>query len=1181
MTTLNRPRLTAIALASAYLFYAVELSHAQALSVPVSSTAAGQAAQKSALGSDSKVKSVSLDPACRVEDAVAPIDPNTHLPAPSNDPLTQVEASRSRIAEVAVSVGGLNKATGMLPADGLSLVPVTVKLYDVCGQLVKGNIPLQVNAGSLRIAPKVDKETSKLVDSIGKGAGVDVLEAVDGVAQFNLVAPTAPIDVPLTIKAGTKEAKGKISFAPDLRPLIASGLVEGIINLGSRGSQSITPSTGLNDNFERELTRFQRQFNGGDISLAGRSAFFVKGEIKGEYLLTAAFDSEKESRSRILQDINPDKYYPVMGDSSVRGIEARSSDRLYVRVDNGKNYVLYGDFATGDGFSQQMGGTGVGNLQQRNLGQYNRTMTGIRVHRQDDQGFLDSFAMRDSLRQAIEEYRANGTSGPFSVGNLNALENSEKIEVIVRDRNNASRILSITPMTRYVDYTFEPFSGQILLKAPLGSLDPNLNPVSLRITYEVDTGGNPFWVYGVAGQRKITERVEVGGSYMKDENPSAPSGGVGYATSPAPVGTTTNSVVAIPKELRELKSANIGIKFDESNKLVLEVAQSTSATPDTDIEGFAERLDYLGRGLYTNPFTGQTGLRYESRIWGGNSDKNFNNPAAAYTGGRAEFGLKTAAEITLDTKILVEGIYSEDKIAETQRNAESVRVEKKLDERWTIHAGARHVYQSAGAVESLSSSASSINLPGQGSIFGTSGLNPTGAGFWGTGAAVNTVTGQPQSMLNGQVLSAGVASPELEAWTIRAGANYAVQQNWKVGLEVGQDIGINNDPYWMAVSTDYVYKDGRVFGRYETPTGRATAGGDYKVTQSISLYGRYENTNGLASSYALDSAAKSEALIFGVRQSDGKGLENFSEMRMQDSMNGQALENATGLRNTFPIVPGLKGNLSAERLKIFSGQSRGATALGGGLEWVDDEWRGSTRLEWRQLDPTSGSVVDDTTESWMNTISLAKKLDLDWTALIRNYLLVTDNHSIAGNQIQNRFQIGAAYRPVHDNAFDFLGRYENKYERNQEIDPREQRFVHILSTNVNYHPIRDWWTMGRFATKYVNENLAGVHDSYLAWLTSARIIYDLNKDWDVGVMGSVMGSPQGGTNQYAHGAEVGYLIDKNIWASVGYNFSGFSDRDLTGSDYTRKGVYVRLRMKFDETGLKNTGNAIKARFIEE
>ena len=37
----------------------------------------------------------------------------------------------------------------------------------------------------------------------------------------------------------------------------------------------------------------------------------------------------------------------------------------------------------------------------------------------------------------MEEYRANGTSGPFTIHNSSALENSEKVEIIVRDKNQS------------------------------------------------------------------------------------------------------------------------------------------------------------------------------------------------------------------------------------------------------------------------------------------------------------------------------------------------------------------------------------------------------------------------------------------------------------------------------------------------------------------------------------------------------------------------------------------------------------------------------------------------------------------------------------------------------------------------------------------------------------------------
>ena len=47
------------------------------------------------------------------------------------------------------------------------------------------------------------------------------------------------------------------------------------------------------------------------------------------------------------------------------------------------------------------------------------------------------------------------------------------------------------------------------------------------------------------------------------------------------------------------------------------------------------------------------------------------------------------------------------------------------------------------------------------------------------------------------------------------------------------------------------------------------------------------------------------------------------------------------------------------------------------------------------------------------------------------------------------------------------------------------------------------------------------------------------------------------------GCDRGYLLRENLWLSVGFNATGFSDVDLS-SDYTARGAYIRLRFKFDK-----------------
>ena len=88
------------------------------------------------------------------------------------------------------------------------------------------------------------------------------------------------------------------------------------------------------------------------------------------------------------------------------------------------------------------------------------------------------------------------------------------------------------------------------------------------------------------------------------------------------------------------------------------------------------------------------------------------------------------------------------------------------------------------------------------------------------------------------------------------------------------------------------------------------------------------------------------------------------------------------------------------------------------------------------------------------------------------------------------------------------------------------------------------------------------------WQALAGVTAPLSDHWDVGVVGNVLVSNGLRTRQYGLGLELGYLISTNLWLSAGYNVTGFTDNDLAGADYTNRGLYLRLRFKFDEDLLK-------------
>ena len=478
-------------------------------------------------------------------------------------------------------------------ADGRTPARVVVELVDHNG------VPV-----TARTALTLDTSLGKWLanDMNPREPGVQVF-IEGGHAQLELASPVEPGESHIRVSSGAMQTDAVVSFLPELRPMIAAGVIEGKINISHLSAGALRP-VNSRDTFDAELRDFAAHGNNSDY--AGRAAFFLKGKILGSYLLTAAYDSERDTRERLFRDIQPDEFYPIYGDASVKGFEAQSSGELYVRIDNKKSYLLYGDFVTQT----------PNDVQQ--LGNYNRSLNGIREHYEKNNVRANAWAAYDNSRQIVEELRANGTSGPYAFRTATGIVNSEKVEILTRDRDNPGLVIKTAGMTRFTDYEFEPLTGQLLFKSPIPSLDSDLNPISIRVTYEIDQGGDRFWVYGADAQVKVGRRMEVGGAFARDENPA---------------------------DRYALYSGNVAFDLGMKTFLFGEFAHSVDAIEG---EGNAGRVE----------------LRHSSeklfaRIFWGRANDHFKNQTAILTSGRTEGGAQISYQFTKTTRGIIQAVDTE------------------------------------------------------------------------------------------------------------------------------------------------------------------------------------------------------------------------------------------------------------------------------------------------------------------------------------------------------------------------------------------------------------------------------------------------------------------------------------------------------------------------------------------
>ena len=145
---------------------------------------------------------------------------------------------------------------------------------------------------------------------------------------------------------------------------------------------------------------------------------------------------------------------------------------------------------------------------------------------------------------------------------------------------------------------------------------------------------------------------------------------------------------------------------------------------------------------------------------------------------------------------------------------------------------------------------------------------------------------------------------------------------------------------------------------------------------------------------------------------------------------------------------------------------------------VAAEYVGSERMKFStRLEARRATSLD----SYSHTAAVAYKLSPDWTLLLRNGVqLDKGRDGNAGDATRLRQQIGAAYRPVDNDRFNFLTRYEHRAERlsgaatsylagsaggldSGFLASGLRQDTHILSAHANWQPVSKLTLSGRYA----------------------------------------------------------------------------------------------------------------------
>ena len=388
-----------------------------------------------------------------------------------------------------------------LRADGRTRPVIALRMFDAYGKPARrGSIGGLSVAAPYRSWNEVERLRREPLLSLGNNApGYEV--GADGIAQIELEPTTETGYVSLQLRFNERRTQElRVWLEPAARDWILVALAQGS-GAWRSVSQHIEPLPGIADpalatvNASADAATSEPGFDE-----HGRVAFFAKGRVRGDWLLTLAYDSANDknaARERLKGVIEPDRYYLLYGDNTEQRFEAASTKPVYLKLERRQFVALFGDYDTG--------------MTVTELTRYSRTLTGIKGDYSGDRTAVSAFAARTDLGLGRDELRGDGTSGAYRLSRSPLIIGSDKLHIEVRDRFRTERVIESRELSRFLDYQIDYETGELRFKEPVPSRDANFNPVFIIADYETaGTGIERTSAGGRASVKLVGGNAELG-----------------------------------------------------------------------------------------------------------------------------------------------------------------------------------------------------------------------------------------------------------------------------------------------------------------------------------------------------------------------------------------------------------------------------------------------------------------------------------------------------------------------------------------------------------------------------------------------------------------------------------------------------------------------------------------------
>jgi hypothetical protein len=856
------------------------------------------------------------------------------------------------------------------------------------------------------------------------------------------------------------------------------------------------------------------------VFVNGRLAFYLKGKVQGDTLLTASADTREQPIQHmfsnfdskdpryLLRNLDPNRYYPIYGDDSTLVEDAPTRGKFYVRLERGDNNIVWGNFKT------TITGTEFVRYERGLYGARAQAKTEATTKYGERRAQAEVFAAEPGTLGARDVFR--GTGGTlYYMSRQNMTQGSERVTVEQRDSSTGlvlkSRVLAATQ-----DYDVNYLQGRVMLKSPLASTGGSdfivqagsLNGVEqyVVVTYEYAPGLQASRDKAVGGRASawVTDHVEIGVTGY-NQTSSAEKLGIGGAD------MTVRLMPGSYVKFEAARSSGPG----SGEQVSLDGGFTFSSRATSGAPAWAKRVETAAD--LAEIIKGSEGRL--AAYWK-EKDANYSGPGelTLSRGGR-EMGVKSIVKLDQNwsSKTKVDGKQDEFR---TYSSAEQ-NVAYSFNEYWKATVGARFDNNRVAAL----SASPILNQQGRRTDAAVR-LDYDSQKDWGT-------------YVYGQVTVD--KSGERDANNrLGFGANLRFNETTKGTAELS-------------------HGNGGIGGK---------VGVEHKVDEKRSSYLNYgldpDRTD-------IISRGGTGIMTSGSRERFSDTFSVFGEERLRHGGGYSGLTHAFGL--DFVPVEHWKAGIVLETGKLsdpYQGDVK-RTAISPSIGYTHGGLTYAGRYEYRHDDITT-VTTNSVRDTYLTNNTLVNKLNADWRYIGKlngSYSTTNQAEFYRGNYLEA--VTGFAYRPVNNDRLNALFKYTYFYDL---PSPGQRAGVagvgdysqksHVLSMDAAY----DLTTFVTIGGKYALRSGA-IKDNVLGgpWLDSTtqlligRLDLHVVKEWDVVVEARQLDVFAAKDRQA--GALVGVYrhLGDNFKVGVGYNFTKFTD-DLTNLSSNNKGVFVNAIGKF-------------------